>query len=287
MAKGLNATLACMSNPWPHRIFVNNRIDTLSALMLLPNSKNCKSPIATSRLTISKYRGEHPPLFFFFILPNRLQLELGGYISDAERSRLYLGCCLALCCSTAEGFGHSILEATAFGCMVVTSNAPPMNALLTVPDTFALAEAVSLSPDDFKNERDSSANGYAPHYVVAADSIAKAALSLFSDSGPRATPLQCFANWGAHINRFETAFPCFVDAIIDRVKNSIISQRERKSNTPRLETVVVGEKNRSGQFVYGGYDAKFVFKILANDEHILPELRKGWLWDKSTIIMAW
>jgi Glycosyl transferases group 1 len=68
-----------------------------------------------------------------------IELVMGGFISDEERAALYCRAKLALCCSRSEGFGHYILEAARFGCMVVTTNGPPMKDVLCVPGTFELA----------------------------------------------------------------------------------------------------------------------------------------------------
>lgn len=99
--------------------------------------------------------------------PNEFKLIAGGFMSYGARRDLLARTRLALCASRAEGFGHYILEAAASGCMVVTTNGPPMSSLLTEPGTFALAEPL-------KEE----AQCYGFGYPVQASQIVKAAMSL-------------------------------------------------------------------------------------------------------------
>ena len=63
-----------------------------------------------------------PPNLCVFAYLRRLRLEIGGYISDERRAELLRSCSVALCCSSAEGFGHYIMEAARFGCLVVTTD---------------------------------------------------------------------------------------------------------------------------------------------------------------------
>jgi glycosyltransferase involved in cell wall biosynthesis len=51
--------------------------------------------------------------------------------SDAEREALQWSHLIHLCPSTYEGFGHYINEARAMGSVVITTNAAPMNELIT------------------------------------------------------------------------------------------------------------------------------------------------------------
>ncbi|MCB9421672.1 MAG: glycosyltransferase [Ardenticatenaceae bacterium] len=54
------------------------------------------------------------------------------YLSDDELRAMQNRYRIHLCPSEAEGFGHSIVEAMSCGGLVVTTNAPPMNELLTI-----------------------------------------------------------------------------------------------------------------------------------------------------------
>ena len=124
-------------------------------------------------------RGEGPPLYAIGLEaylqlqslaashPNEFHLQSGGFMSYQSRRELLSRTRLALCASRAEGFGHYILEAAAAGCLVVTTDGPPMSSLLTEPSTFALA-----SPT--KEE----VQCYGFGYVVPAKNIVTAAMSL-------------------------------------------------------------------------------------------------------------
>ena len=58
------------------------------------------------------------------------ELSIGGYMPAQELAALYMRARVALCCSNAEGFGHTLLEAAAHGCLVVTTDGVPMSDVL-------------------------------------------------------------------------------------------------------------------------------------------------------------
>lgn len=55
------------------------------------------------------------------------------YVDDAELRRLQNANAFHVCCSETEGFGHYIVEGMSVGAVVLTTDAPPMNELVT-PD---------------------------------------------------------------------------------------------------------------------------------------------------------
>lgn len=56
-----------------------------------------------------------------------------NYLLDAELINFQNHYGIHLCPSETEGFGHSIIEALSCGCVVVATNAPPMNEFVTDP----------------------------------------------------------------------------------------------------------------------------------------------------------
>ena len=53
------------------------------------------------------------------------------FLPDEELYQLQRNCMIHLCPSSSEGFGHYLNEAKVLGSVLVTSNHPPMNELIT------------------------------------------------------------------------------------------------------------------------------------------------------------
>jgi len=53
------------------------------------------------------------------------------FVDDSELQRLQATCGFHLCPSAAEGFGHTIVEGMSTGALVLTTDAPPMNEIVT------------------------------------------------------------------------------------------------------------------------------------------------------------
>ena len=63
-------------------------------------------------------------------LPANVQV-IREFIDDVELRRLQCGCGFHICPSSAEGFGHTIVEGLSTGAVVLTTDAPPMNELVS------------------------------------------------------------------------------------------------------------------------------------------------------------
>jgi glycosyltransferase involved in cell wall biosynthesis len=63
-------------------------------------------------------------------LPSNIQL-IDHFLDDASLNQLQLECGLHLCPSAVEGFGHTLVEGMSTGAVVLTTDAPPMNEIVT------------------------------------------------------------------------------------------------------------------------------------------------------------
>ena len=52
------------------------------------------------------------------------------WVTDSELRSLIQQCGVHVCCSNAEGFGHTIMEGMSCGALVITTDFPPMNELI-------------------------------------------------------------------------------------------------------------------------------------------------------------
>ena len=83
---------------------------------------------------------------------------------------------IVLCCSLAEGFGHYINESKYYGNLILTTDAPPMNELITLPELCVKATSRgSINDFDLRNSIMPS-----PAYGVDPNDFAKKFISLYN-----------------------------------------------------------------------------------------------------------
>jgi glycosyltransferase involved in cell wall biosynthesis len=70
---------------------------------------------------------------------------LATRIPEARLRRLQNECAIHICPSEVEGFGHTLMEAMSCGAVVVTTDAPPMDELVSPEEGF-LAPYTSSAP---------------------------------------------------------------------------------------------------------------------------------------------
>jgi glycosyltransferase involved in cell wall biosynthesis len=82
---------------------------------------------------------------------------ISEYISEDRISELMNTCSVHICTSIAEGFGHYIAESLSCGSLVISTDAPPMNELITKKRGFLVApykrESMGLSHAYFINQQ--------------------------------------------------------------------------------------------------------------------------------------
>ncbi|WP_422646734.1 glycosyltransferase [Agrobacterium tumefaciens] len=64
---------------------------------------------------------------------------ISGYLEDGELKKLQNGIGIHLCPSRAEGWGHHMVESLSTGALVIATDAPPMNELVTAQNGIPVA----------------------------------------------------------------------------------------------------------------------------------------------------
>jgi glycosyltransferase involved in cell wall biosynthesis len=93
------------------------------------------------------------------------------FMEDADFQRLQVECGFHLCPSEAEGFGHSLVEGMSTGALVLTTDAPPMNEVVT-PERGVLVPWVDSAPMRFGRQ-----------FKVDLARLEEQVLGVFSDDG--------------------------------------------------------------------------------------------------------
>lgn len=103
---------------------------------------------------------------------------ISTYLSDDEMKTLQNACGIHLCPSQAEGWGHYIVEAMSTGAVVITTDAPPMNELVT-SGSGILVDVASSTPRHLGTcyQVDQSALETAIGEVIRMDATQKARIS--------------------------------------------------------------------------------------------------------------
>lgn len=78
--------------------------------------------------------------------PDRPNIKIiSEHMAEDALIRLQNECAIHLCPSEAEGFGHILLESMSIGATIITTDAPPMNELVT-PDSGLLTAVTDSEP---------------------------------------------------------------------------------------------------------------------------------------------
>jgi hypothetical protein len=123
---------------------------------------------------------------------DKIDLIMNNVITDIEKYNLYKSCRLALCCSFAEGFGHYILEAAYYGCLILTTNGIPMNCLLNKKNTFELVDPISEKKIN-----------YGKKYITVSNDIIIAANKLNIMNYDKERIIDCVENYNILKRKFE------------------------------------------------------------------------------------
>jgi hypothetical protein len=153
---------------------------------------------------------------------DKIELIMNNVITENEKAELYKSCRLALCCSYAEGFGHYIMEAAYYGCLIITTNGIPMNCLLTHKNTYELVEPISK-----KNVN------YGIKYITKSNDIVIAANRLNIMDYNKKRILDCIDNYNIMKQKFKkniSIFSNLLKSVVDNIKLDKING-EFKSNS--------------------------------------------------------
>lgn len=178
---------------------------------------------------------------------DKIELIMNDVITDIEKYNLYKTCRLALCCSYAEGFGHYIIEAAYYGCLIITTDGIPMNCLLTKKNTFELA----------KPEKQKRLN-YGIKYITNANEIVIAANRLNIMEYNKDKINDCIENYNILKNKFKKNIKIFSAVLKILVENIYNSYETKEIN---LMPIKIGSKDFS--------NSKFSNKLTIHHDKIL------------------